>query len=137
MIVPVLISGMILTSCSTDNMTDEVIFGVWEMTGYAMKEKDITKDDCGTTWHFFQDGALQICAGSRGGIIVGDPYTNGSYAMEAGNLIYRMGEGPYEGPWICKFNKKQNQLQLVRATPVDPGNLMVYISNFMYFKRIN
>ena len=137
-IVPALICGMVLTSCSTDKLTDEyaeAILGKWELIGTAIYEGEFNKNDFGTTWEFLQDGTLRICLGSRGGIMIGDPNRIGSYAIDAGHLVYRIGEGVDEGPWICKFYK--NQLELIRVTPVDTGMLTVYISNFIYFKRIN
>jgi len=138
MIVSALICGMVLTSCNTDNLTDDhadAILGKWELIGSAMSEGEYNKDDFGTTWEFLQDNTLRICIGSRGGIMDGDPNRMGSYTINDGNLEYRIGEGNYEGPWICRFSK--NQLELTRVTPINPGMQMIYISNSLYFKRIN
>jgi len=138
MIVSTLICGMALTSCNADNLTGdhtEAILGKWELIGSAMTKGEYNKDNFGTTWEFTQDNTLRICIGSRGGITHGDPNRIGSYTIDNGNLVYRIEEGVYEGPWICKFYK--NQLELTRVTPVDLGMQMVYISNFLYFKRIN
>ena len=144
MIVPALICGMVLISCSTDSLTDdhaEAILGKWELIGSAMYEGYYNENDFGTTWEFLKDNTLRICLGSRGGIMYGDPNRIGSYTIDDGYLVYRIEEGVYEGPWICKFYKNQLELtRVTRVTPVTPADtemLDIYISNFVYFKRIN
>ena len=123
----------LLCACSKIDPT-EAILGRWELVGSAMFERQYNKDNWGTTYEFLQDGTLRIRLGSGGGIMYGDPNRIYSYTFESGYLVFSMVEDGHGEPWKCKFSK--NKLELIKVTPFDTGNLMIYVSNFLYFKRI-
>ena len=125
---------VLLIACNKNDNADDIL-GKWELIGTAMYEGKYNENDFGTTWEFLPNGTLRICIGSRGGIMYGDPNRIGSYTIDAGNLVYKIEEGVSEGPWKCRFDK--NQLELIRITPENTEMLMIYISNFLYFKRIH
>ena len=123
-----------ITSCNK-NDTAHAILGKWELIGTAIYEGKYDENNFGTTWEFLSNGKLRICIGSRGGTNYGDPNRIGTYTIDAGNLEYCIEKGITEGPWACKFDK--NQLELIRINQVNSGMQMIYISNYMYFKRIH
>jgi len=140
---------VIATGCSKldsgSNNIDlaEAIVGKWELIAFAMYKDQYTEDNFGTTWEFYPDGGLKFCVGTRGVTMHGDPCSIGSYEINDGYMIYKLRSGTEVGPWKCKFH--EDYLEMIRIAPWMPLNYeenrninvqAIYITNYMYFKRI-